>query len=410
MAVTQKRWVGSVIGAAVLVLVLVGLAGRSQAPEVETALVTHQNLEASITSNGKVEPIEPYVVRAEFATFVEKVSGLEGQAVRRGQVILTLDANDTRAQLARTREQLLAAQEDFRAARAGGPPDEVAQLEADLRKAQVDVASLSATQEALKKLAAKQAATQDELDQNQAKLARAQAQLQALEQKKQALAQRAQLDVERASLRAQQAADLVRSLEEKLRTAVVTAPADGTLYSLPVRASDYVKIGDVLAEMADLHRVRVRAFVDEPDLGWLAPDQLVEITWDAMPDHVWTGRTEQIPKQVVARGTRSVGEVLCSVDNQKLELLPNVNVNVRIRVRQKAAALVAPRAAVRSEGTHRYVLVIQGDRLRRREITVGISSATMYEILSGVTDGDRVALPGEQELKDGMEVRALEPK
>jgi multidrug efflux pump subunit AcrA (membrane-fusion protein) len=59
MAVMQKRWVGSVIGAAVLVLVLVGLAGRSQAPEVETALVTHQNLEASITSNGKVEPIEP---------------------------------------------------------------------------------------------------------------------------------------------------------------------------------------------------------------------------------------------------------------------------------------------------------------------------------------------------------------
>ncbi len=410
MAVTQKRWIGSVIGAAVLVLVLVGLAGRSQAPEVETALVTRQNLEASITSNGKVEPIEPYVVRAEFATFVEKVSGVEGQPVRRGQVILMLDANDTRAQLARAREQLLAAQEDLRVARAGGPPDEVAQLEADLRKAQVDVASLTTTQETLKKLIAKQAATQDELDQNEAKLARARAQLQALEQKKQALAQRAQLDVERAGLRAQQAADQIRSLEEKLRTAVVTASADGTLYSLPVRAGDYAKVGDVLAEMADLHRVRVRAFVDEPDLGWLAPDQLVEITWDAIPDHVWTGRTEQIPKQVVARGTRSVGEVLCSVDNQKLELLPNVNVNVRIRVRQKAAALVVPRAAVRSEGTHRYVLVVQGDRLRRREITVGIGSATMYEILSGVAEGDRVALPGEQELKDGMEVRALEPK
>ncbi len=410
MAVTQKRWIGSVIGAAVLVLVLVGLAGRSQAPEVETALVTRQNLEASITSNGKVEPIEPYVVRAEFATFAEKVSAVEGQAVRRGQVILTLDANDARAQLARTREQLLAAQEDLRAARAGGPPDEVAQLEADLRKAQVDVASLTATQEALEKLAAKQAATQDELGQNEAKLARAQAQLQALEQKKAALAQRAQLDVERAGLRAQQAADLVRSLEEKLRTAVVTAPVDGTLYSLPVRAGDYVKVGDVLAEMADLHRVRVRAFVDEPDLGWLAPDQLVEISWDAMPDHVWTGRTEQIPKQVVARGTRSVGEVLCSVDNQKLELLPNVNVNVRIRVRQKAGALVAPRSAVRSDGTHRYVFLVQSDRLRRREVTVGISSATMYEILSSVAEGDRVALPGELELKDGMEVRPLEPK
>jgi HlyD family secretion protein len=410
MAVTQRRWVGVVVGAAVLVLVLVGLAGRGQAPEVQTAVAVRENLEASITSNGKVEPIEPHVVHAEFATFIEKVSAVEGQSVHRGQSILTLDASSTRAQLSQASEQLLTAQEDLRAARAGGPPEEVAQLDGDLRKAQVDVAALTAAQESLKKLVAKQAATQDELDQNQAKLARAQVQLQTLQQRREDLARRAQLDVERARLRVQQAADEIRSLEAKVRSAVVTAPADGTLYSLPIHAGDYVKVGDVLAEMADLHRVRVRAFVDEPDLGSLAPDQLVEITWDAMPGRVWTGRTEQIPKQVVARGTRSVGEVLCSVDNDKLELLPNVNVDVRIRVRQKAAALVVPRAVVRSEGPHRFVFVIQGDRLRRREVMVGISSATKYEILSGLAEGDRVALPGEMELKDGMEVRALEPK
>ena len=56
---------------------------------------------------------------------------------------------------------------------------------------------------------------------------------------------------------------------------------DGTLYSLPVKAGDYVTVGQLLAEMADLHRVRVRAFVDEPDLGHLAPNQTVQITWDA---------------------------------------------------------------------------------------------------------------------------------
>jgi HlyD family secretion protein len=410
MATTQRGWVGLVVGTIVVVLLLVGLAGRTQAPEVQTALVTRENLQAAITSNGKVEPIAPYVVRAQLATFVAKVYGAEGQPVHKGQPILSLDAYDTRAKLAQSRESLLAAKEDLRAARAGGPSVDVAQLEADLRKAQLDVTHLQSAQDELKKLVAKQAATQDELNQNQVTLARAQAELQRLEQAKQALARRASLDVERASLRAQQAGEEVRSLEDKVRSSEVASPMDGTLYSLPVHAGDYVKVGDVLAEMADLRQIRVRAFVDEPDLGWLAPSQSVEITWDAMPSHIWNGKTETVPKQVVARGTRSVGEVLCSVDNSRLELLPNVNVNVRIRVREKAGALVVPRAAVRADGPHRSIFLVQSGRIHQREIMVGIAGATKYEVLSGLSENDRVALPGDLELKDGMDVRALEPK
>ena len=108
-----------------------------------------------------------------------------------------------------------------------------------------------------------------------------------------------------------------------------------------------MKVGDTLAEMADLRHVRVRAFVDEPDLGWLEPNQDVEVTWDAKPGQTWTGRTEEMPKEVVSRGMRSVGEVLCSVDNDKLELLPNINVEVRILVER------APRSRGRAAGSGR---------------------------------------------------------
>ena len=93
-------------------------------------------------------------------------------------------------------------------------------------------------------------------------------------------------------MRVSQAQELARSLEEKVRSATVTASTDGTLYSLPVSAGDYVKVGDTLAEMADLRHVRVRAFVDEPDLGSLEPNQKVSVTWDAKPGRTWTGRTE----------------------------------------------------------------------------------------------------------------------
>jgi len=412
MAEKRKRTQTIVIVVAALVaLVIAARILRGQAPVVPVVDVTREDLNVSITSNGKVEPIDATVARTEFPTFVDKVMATEGQSVRRGQTILTLDAADIRSQLAQARAGLLAAQNDLRNARAGGPPEEVAQLQGDLQAAHVQVANLERNEEALKELVAKQAATQDELAQTQSSLAKARANLQGLEAKKKDLDARASETVESATLRVNQAQELVDSLAEKARSATVIAPTDGTLYSLPVRAGDYVKVGDTLAEMADLRHIRVRAFVDEPDLGLLEPNQTVEITWDAKPGRMWTGQTEESPKQVVARGLRSVGEVLCSVDNSKIELLPNTNVQVKILVRERRGALVVPRAAVREgDKGQRYVWVFDGNRVRRRDISVGVASASKYEVLSGLAPDDRVAEPADEVLKEGMEIRPGEAK
>jgi HlyD family secretion protein len=396
MAENNKRKPVTWILIAVLAIaVLAVLALRRQAPAVRVVRVTREDLSATITSNGKVEPISPTVARAEFPAFVDKVLATEGQAVRGGQVILTLNASDVRSQLAQARADLLSAKNDLRNARAGGPPDQVAQLDGDLQAAQVQVKNLQTNEKALEGLVAQHAATQDELAQTQSSLAKARGNLQALEAKKQDLTERASAIVEGATLRVSQAEDLVEALEEKVRSATV-------------HAGDFVKVGDTLAEMADLRHVRVRAFVDEPDLGSLEPNQNVAVTWDAKPNRTWTGHTEEVPKQVVARGMRSVGEVLCSIDNDRLDLLPNTNVQVLIMVHESHGALVVPRTAVLGDTAQHYVLVFGDDKLRRRDISIGVASASKYEVVSGLTSGDRVALPGEKELHDGMEVRAEE--
>jgi multidrug efflux pump subunit AcrA (membrane-fusion protein) len=103
--------------------------------------------------------------------------------------------------------------------------------------------------------------------------------------------------------------------------------------------------------------------------------------------------------------------VLCSIDNDKLELLPNVNVDVHILVHGRQGALVVPRAAVRYDNGQHFVFVYGGDKIHRRDITVGIASAQKYEVISGLQLGDRVVLPGDmQVLRDGMDVRATEAK
>ena len=397
--------------AAALAYAGIRFSERKPAPKISAVTPVRENLISSITSNGKVEPIAPYVMRAELDTFVEKVYASEGQHVKRGQLLLELDVKDAAAQLAATRARLLQAQDDLRAAKAGGKAGDAAKVLGDLQKAQAERDRLQKNHDALLHLIAQQAATKDELAINDLDLTKAQAEVTRLTAAKQEFDRGVKLDADRSALQVDQLKNEVAALEEKVRQGRITAPVDGTLYSLPAKARDFVKVGDLLAEMADLHKVRVRAFIDEPDLGGLEENEPVKITWDALPNKTWLGKTETIPKQVVQRNTRSVGELLCSVNNDKLELLPNTNVNVRINSRERLGVLSVPRGAVEMEGGRRYVYVVKLSQLgvgkstlEKREIHVGIADATNYEVVSGLQENELVALPGDVDLRDGMSV------
>jgi len=393
---------------------LVALSGRPPVAKISAVRPVRENLVSSISSNGKVEAIAPSVISAQLDTFVERVHATEGQQVKRGQVLLELDVKDAAARLAETRGKLLKAQDDLRAARTGGRQDEAARIAGDLAKATAERDRLQKDQDALKRLIKQQAATKDELAANELALAKAQAEVTRQTAAKAEFDRGVKLDAGSADLRVQQLQNEIAALAEKVGNGRITAPIDGTLYSLPVRAGDYKRVGELLAEVADLHKVRVRALIDEPDLGGLQPDAPVKITWDALPNRNWIGKTEVIPKQAVMRGTRSVGELLCAVPNDKLELLPGINVNVKINARERLNVLSVPREAVQVEGGNRYVYVVKDSQiglsrttLEKRQVQVGIADASSYEVVSGLNQQEMVALPRDIDLRDGMPVKIV---
>jgi HlyD family secretion protein len=407
----RNRTILLLVGAAILAFVLVRLSGRQPVAKISAMIPGRQNIVSSVSSNGKVEPISPYSIRAQLDTFVERVGVSEGQNVKKGQMILELNVRDVSSQLDAAKARLLHADDDLRVAQAGGRSDEAARVNSDLQKAAANRERLKRQQESLQKLLAQGAATKDEISANALQLANAESELQRLTAVKQEFTRKVQLDSSGAALAVQQARNDIAALEVKVRQGRIVAPLDGTLYNLPVKTGDYVKVGDLLAEMADLHQVRVRAFIDEPEIGTLEPGQPVKITWDALTSRSWPGKTEIIPKQVVARGSRSVGELLCSVENDKLELLPNTNVNVRIQSRERLNVLAVPRGAVELEGGQRYVFVVKNQIgksvVEKRAIQVGIADATSYEVISGLMQGEVVALPGDTDLKDGLAVKVV---
>jgi HlyD family secretion protein len=417
----RNRIVIFLLLAGVAAIFLIWVIGRKPAAKIAAVMPTRENLVSSISSNGKVEPISPFVMRAQLDTFVKKIYVTEGQTVKKGQLLLELNVKEAAAQLAETRSKLLRVQDDLNAAKAGGKADEAAKVTADLAKAEAERDRLQRNHDSLARLAAGQAATKEDLAANEQALANAKAEVTRLLAVKQQFDRQAGLDAERGELQVQQTLSEMAALEDKVNNGRILAPADGTLYALgrdaaalPLKAGDYVKVGDLLAEMADLHKVRVRAFIDEPDIGALEADEPVIITWDALPNRNWVGKTEVIPKQVVPHGTRSVGELLCGVNNDKLELLPNINVNVRINSRERNNVLAVPRGAVASEGGHRYVYVVVKNQLgvgestlEKREIQVGIADSASYEVVSGLREGETIALPGDTDLHDGMTVQVV---
>jgi len=153
----------------------------------------------------------------------------------------------------------------------------------------------------------------------------------------------------------------------------------------------------------------VRTFVDEPDIGRLAPGQKTEVTWDALPGRVWTGAVSTVPYTVKLRGARNVGEVTCTVDNHDLRLLPNVNVGVTVITAEHTGVLTLLREAVRMDDTKPYVYQVVDGELKRREVEVSLQNLTRVEITAGLPEDAVVALSSAdaKPLTDGARVKVV---
>ena len=212
----------------------------------------------------------------------------------------------------------------------------------------------------------------------------------------------------RTEAQAAEAQAAYEAAEDALTKSSRRAPFDGIVYSLPVKEGAFVQAGDLLLQEADLSRVLVRAFVDEPDVGRLQSAQKVEITWDALPGRTWTGNVSTVPSTVKLRGSRNVGEATCVVDNKDLRLLPNINVGVTIVIAEHSSALTLQRDALRIDETKPYVFRVVNNHLKRQAIEFSLQNLTRVEITSGLSEGDLVALPAEDKpLSDGAPVKVI---
>jgi len=405
--VTKKNLtiVGSAIVAIILLLTIISARGDKMS--VRSDVARHEEIVNSIATNGKIEPEEDFQAHAPMATTVKKIYVHEGDNVKRGQLLVRLDDADARATAAKALAQLRAAEADLSSVGAGGTHEEVLNNQSALVKAHAESESAQRNLDAMRRLRDSGAASDAELQDAENRLKQAQSNAQLLEQKLKG-GRYSRPEVARVQAQADEARATYQAAQDLLNNANITAPRDGMVYALPVRESAYVNQGELVVGVADLKRIQVRAFVDEPDIGRLCKGQRVDVTWDAIPGRVWRGTVTRVPTTVSLHGSRTVGEVLASVDNEDLKLLPNVNINATVITAEHPNALTVPREAVRQDGNgSRFVLRIEGDELKRVPVDTAVSSMTRIEVTKGLQAGDRVALASVfgHDLKDGMRVK-----
>jgi HlyD family secretion protein len=166
-----------------------------------------------------------------------------------------------------------------------------------------------------------------------------------------------------------------------------------------------VNVGDPVASVGELGTLRVRVYVDEPELGRVSEGLPVAITWDAMPDRRWKGTVEKMPTQVVPLGTRQVGEVIVTIENPDQILLPGTNVNAEIVSQVVQNGLTVPKEAVRKENDKVGVYVFRGDHVEWQPVVLGASSVTRAAVTQGLAEGDVVALTTDAPLRAGERVQ-----
>src|SRR5258708_14240199 len=260
---------------------------------IRTTTVNRGSIRSLISTNGKVEPIRNFEAHSLVPTTVKRLLVREGDHVRQGQLLLQLDDADLRSQAAGAQAKMTTAQADQADLNTGGTREEMLTLDSQLIKAHAARDAAQRNLDALRRLSQQGAASAGEVKQAEDDLQRTQADVTLLEQKKKD--RYSQPEVAKVQAQGAEAQAAFDAAENALQKSSVRAPFDGIVYTLPVKQGAYVQTGDLLLQVGDLSQMLVRTFVDEPEIGRLAPGEKIEVTWDAFPDRTSRASVTTIP-------------------------------------------------------------------------------------------------------------------
>ena len=370
-------------------------AGRQRE---SSSTVTRRDFVKSIRLSGSVEAVEattistPRLAGQNNQSLVITTLVRPGSMVRAGDLVVEFDrqdqlknALDRRVELNDLEQQIRKKQAEGSAARAKDD-SELMQAQSALGRAQLEILK----NEMLPKIQA---------EKNTQALEEAQAKVKQLKTTYDLKRTAAEADLRILQIRRDRAENAMRQAESNADRMAIKSPIGGmaVLRSIwksnnmaEVQEGEEVRSGMPIVDVVNPAAMRVRAKVNQADIGALKPGLAVRIGLDAYPDLSFTGRVSQIsPLAVTSTLSPKVRNfiALIAVDGAHPNLMPDLTASLDVETERLPGALVVPRDALRFDGGLVFVRVRRGNDVSDRTVTVGSMNAHEAVITSGLTDG-----------------------
>ncbi len=382
-----------------VVAALVFLAVHSRAPSVRTTKLRRAALEQHVVVSGRVRVPMRVQLSAQVAGLVVAVGATEGQRVEPGDLLVQINDAELRAAAAQGKAVVDQARARVDQLKRVG---RIVATQA-LREAETNLEAAEAELGRTAELFAKGALPEVELDRTRRAVERARAQRTAAEAQQIASSELG-ADSRLALTALLEAQAQLAGAEARLSQTRILAGQKGLLLMRDVEPGDVVQPGRVLMVMAADSEVELVFEADERNVALIQLGQKASVAADAYPESVFAAKVSYLAPSIDP--VRGSVEVRLVVDDPPDFLKPEMTVSVDLTVASKKDVAVLPSEAVRGAMTPSpWVFVVDGGRVRRRPVKLGIRGNGALEVVSGLVAGAEVVLPDGRRLDEGQRVR-----
>lgn len=197
-------------------------------------------------------------------------------------------------------------------------------------------------------------------------------------------------------------------LQTRLSFARITAPISGVVTARFVQGGDIVSPNTRLFTVSDVSTLVVRMPVSELEVAQLRTGQEVALKVDALGGQSVAGRVRRI-FPAADSVSRLVPVEIAVTGNATQQLRPGYTVRATLRLDTRPDALVLPTRAIIGAAGARSVFIVKGGLAERRAVRVGADIDGMVEVFSGLVLGDTVIVAGNSLVREGGQVRVVDP-
>lgn len=408
----MKKFIITILIIAICVLLFFAnqwVNGNQSAIEITTAKVEKGSLLQTVQATGILEPAKTVKVRTEVEGNVMEKKIKDGDTVKEGQVLLEVDREKLKKDLLNAEIKEKKAQNDFKNLVENTGPYDNMQAETNFAKSTIEMDYTEKNLESMKRIYAQEIITRRQLEDAQKAYDTQKLDYLVAEKNLKNQKEKFDKDVKESQGEVQSAEADLKEAQEKLGKASVTAPISGSIVEDTLKEKRYVSVGDEIFTIGDLSEFNATVKVDELDIGKVKLGEPATISSEAFKDKKLIGHVIEIASQAT-RQTFAEIEVKIAIDSTFGQAVrPNLSVDADIQTQKFDNVLKVPVESVLKQDNKNYVFIVQGNHVKRKEVTTGASNADTIVIEKGLKEGDSVAQQGAGRLKDNDQIKIKKP-